>query len=90
MSQWTTPWKPLQDGEIIDFGYQEFICSHTTVVSLLAGGMTHINGVPVNLQVVDELPAVNAVVVKWQSADQDNIATEWARYWANRKETETV
>ena len=60
-----TPFRPLRDGEILDAGYYEFMVTPAFADELLAGGMTHVNGQRVNLQVVDHLPDANAVVIRW-------------------------
>jgi hypothetical protein len=83
--KWVTPWPSLKDGEIIDLGYGDFICTPATAQKLMQGGMTHVNGQRVILTIVHNLPAVNAVVLNFQSADGDNISQEWARYWAGLK-----
>jgi len=62
---WTTPFTSLQDGEIRDAGYYEFMVTPAFAELLLDGGMTHVNGQAVSLQVVDRLPGVNAVIVRW-------------------------
>lgn len=84
MSGWVTPFGPLEEGQILDMGYGEFLCTPRTLEELQAGGMTHVNETPVHLTVVDHLPACNAVVVKYHSIDGDNLNTEWARYWAKQ------
>jgi hypothetical protein len=65
---WTTPIPPLRHGEIRDAGYSEFIVSETFATELLDGGMTHINGQPVWLKVVDRLPGIGGVLIRWHPA----------------------
>jgi hypothetical protein len=62
---WSTPIQPLAHGEIRDAGYNEFMASDSFAVELMAGGMTHINGERVTLHVVDELPGIGAVTLRW-------------------------
>lgn len=46
--------------------YREFVCSKETFEWLASGGMTSLDGVPVRLQVMDELRGgVNVVVHIW-------------------------
>jgi hypothetical protein len=60
-----TPFRPLQHGEILDLGYGEFMCTPAFAEELLDGGMTHVNGHRVTLQVVDRgLLGVGAVIVR--------------------------
>lgn len=60
--------KPLREGELLDAGYQEFLCTPETGRWLLNGGMTKVNGNPVRLRIVDEYPAVNAILIGWKEA----------------------
>ena len=75
----------MRDGEVLDFGYGEFVCTPTTAKELMEGGMTHVNGQRVVLEIVDRLPASNAVVMRFFSADGDDLRTEWSRFWAEKK-----
>jgi hypothetical protein len=61
-----TPFRPLRDGEILDAGYYEFMVTPAYALELLNGGMTHVNGLLVHLEIVDELPGVNAVLIRWK------------------------
>ena len=48
--------------------YREFCCSKETAAWLQAGGMTHLDGLPVTLQVMDTLVGGFNVMVKvWDS-----------------------
>lgn len=58
------------DGEILDCGYNELMVTPAFADELLAGGMRRVNGREVRVQVVDRLPAVNAVIVRWQVVDE--------------------
>lgn len=64
-----TPCQPLRDGEIFDAGYYEFMVTPVFAQELLNGGMTHVNGQRVELQIVDELPGFNAVTIRWNPHD---------------------
>lgn len=63
-------WRPLVDGQILDCGYNELMVTPAFADELLAGGMRRVNGREVRVQVVDRLPAVNAVIVRWQAVEQ--------------------
>ncbi len=56
-------WPPSERPEYI--GYQEFACSETLGRELLAGGMTHVNEVPVYLQHVDTLRDGRWIIHVW-------------------------
>ena len=64
---WSILIQPLAHGEIRDAGsdYHEFMASDSFATELMAGGMTHINGERVTLHVVDELPGIGAVTLRW-------------------------
>ena len=66
---WRTPFSPLRDGQILDAGYGEFWVTPAYAEELLDGGMTHVNGAPVRLTVVDRFPDVNAVVIRWRPTE---------------------
>jgi hypothetical protein len=70
---WATPISPLAHGEILDAGceYHEFMASDSFAAELMAGGMTHINGERVTLHIVDELPGIGAVTLRWTPAALD-------------------
>lgn len=57
---------PLPFGEIRLWqpDYREFVCSRETAAWLMAGAMTHLDGVAVRLQVMDTLRGGFNVVVK--------------------------
>lgn len=60
-----TPFRMLGYGEVLDAGYGEFMCTLEYAAELMNGGMTHVNGQPVRLQIVDRgLDSVNAVIVR--------------------------
>lgn len=56
-------WPPAERPEYI--GYQEFVCSETLARELIAGGMTHVNEVPVYLQHMDTLTDGRWIVHVW-------------------------
>ena len=62
---WATPIPPLRHGEIRDAGYSEFIVSASFAEVLLDGGMTHLNGQPVSLKIVDRLEGIGGVTMRW-------------------------
>ena len=68
---WSTPIQPLAHGEIRDAGYNEFMASDSFAVELMAGGMTHINGERVTLHIVDELPDIGGVTLRWKPAEKE-------------------
>lgn len=70
MDAWVTPWRPLEDGQILDAGYGEFMVTPTTAEWLLDGGMTHVNGAPVRLWIVDRFPDSNCVLIRWRPAEE--------------------
>lgn len=61
--------RPLTDGQILDFGYGEFAVTPAFAEELLNGGMTHVNGAPVRLWIVDRFPDINAVLIRWRPAE---------------------
>ena len=67
MHEWVTPFRPLRDGEILDAGYGEFMVTPAFAAELMGGGMTHVNGAPVRLTVVDEWPGV--VLIRWRPTE---------------------
>jgi len=50
--------------------YREFVCSKQTATWLQAGGMTHIDGKQVKLQIKDECRGGHNVVVGFWTEDQ--------------------
>lgn len=58
--------EPLPFGRLMlgQADYMEFVCSHETFAWLRDGGMTHLDGVPVRLQVMDVLVGGANVLVK--------------------------
>lgn len=64
--------------------YMEFMCSVETAEWLMGGGMTHLDGVPVHLQVMDTLRGGANVMVKiWLASDLLDVAHELqAEMWA--------
>jgi hypothetical protein len=56
-------WPPVERPEYI--GYQEFVCSETLARELIAGGMTHVNEVPVYLQHMDTLQDGRWIIHVW-------------------------
>jgi hypothetical protein len=74
---WLTPWSPLRDGEILDAGYGEFLVTPAFADELMDGGMTHINGAPVRLMIVERFPAIGAVQLRWTPTETlEDIAAE--------------
>lgn len=67
---WSTPISPLAHGEIRDAGYHEFIASDSFAIELMAGGLTHVNGQRVTLRIVDELPGIGGVTLRWTPVDE--------------------
>ena len=51
-------------------GVFEWICGHTIAAELLNGGMTHINGKPVRLEVIDEYHHLEAVQIRATMSDR--------------------
>lgn len=62
---------PLPFGELVlgQAHYNEFVCSKSTASWLRTGGMTHIDGKRVNLQIKDECVGGHNVVVGWWTKD---------------------
>lgn len=56
-------WPPDELPEYI--GYQEFVCSEELARGLIAGGMTHVNEVPVCLQHMDTLSDGRWIIHVW-------------------------
>jgi hypothetical protein len=56
-------WPPDERPEYI--GYQEFVCSEMLARELMAGGMTHVNEVPVYLQHMDTLTDGRWIIHVW-------------------------
>jgi hypothetical protein len=63
---------PLPFGklEFCQDDYREFACSKSTASWLQAGGMTHIDGKRVTLQIKDECIGGHNVWVGWQAEDE--------------------
>jgi len=53
----------LRFGEILDAGYSEFMVTSEYAEILLNGGMTHVNGQPVRLQIVSHY--LGHKIVRW-------------------------
>ncbi len=53
----------LRFGEILDAGYSEFMVTSEYAEILLNGGMTHVNGQPVRLQIVSHYPGHK--IMRW-------------------------
>ena len=66
---WTTPFRRLEDGEIMDAGYGDIWVTPATAYDLMNGGMTHVNGAAVRLTIEDAFPEVNAVVIRWHPVE---------------------
>ena len=57
--------------------YREFACSRETAAWLMDGGMTHIDGLPVSLQIMDTLVGGFNVMVKvWDAPEVRDSARE--------------
>jgi hypothetical protein len=79
VAAWLTPFPPLQDGQILDNGYGEFLVTPAFGAELMGGGMTHVNGAPVLLEIVDRFPASNAILIRWRPTETlEDIAAETA------------
>jgi hypothetical protein len=71
----------LEDGQLQDAGYGEFLCTPHTAEELLAGAMSRVNGVPVRLEIVDRLPNINAVIVRvWENTSDGWVLGHSLRY----------
>lgn len=61
--------RPLKFGEVVDAGYGEIMCTAAYAEVLMNGAMTHVNGRPVSLQIVDRgLTSIGAVIVRVRPA----------------------
>jgi hypothetical protein len=63
---------PIPFGELFDLGYtdyREVACSKSTMSWLAGGAMTHVNGEPVTLRVMEEIPPGHNVIVKIWTQD---------------------
>lgn len=72
--------RPLPFQRIEDVGmrdYREFVCSEQTFAWLRDGGMTHVDGQPVSLQVVDRAGA-NVFVKAWPATGETFTAGTYA------------
>lgn len=55
----------LEFGEVVDAGYGEIMCTPEYAEVLMGGAMTHVNGRPVRLQIVDRgLKNIGAVILR--------------------------
>lgn len=76
-----SPFSPLAGREILDAGYHEFMVTPEFAEELLAGGMTHVNGERVRLEIVDRLPGVNAVVIRYTPAERVRVIPQDTYAW---------
>lgn len=75
---------PLSDGPLpythitlCQRDYREFACSRATADWLIGGAMTHLDGIPVRLQIMDELVGGHNVMVKiWGTTPADEAALD--------------
>lgn len=73
---------PIEFGklELCQVHYREFACSVETFEWLQAGGMTHLDGVPVRLQKMDTMVGGHNVFVKiWDAPEVLDAARELQR-----------
>lgn len=69
--------------KIVDIGmaeYREFACSRATYEWLAGGAMTHLDGQPVTLAVVDVCRNPdNVIVAAWRADNQTSAAYAWQK-----------
>ena len=69
----------LEFGDVLDAGYGEIMVTPEYAQVLLNGAMSHVNGDPVSLKIVDRgLTKINAVIVRVLPAVEQAAALEVA------------